>query len=110
MSDAMRNVRENRSMLNPTDVAMAATEGSIRPDMTFGEYCEKNIGVSWDEPLRSAIPKLQKQLQNRTALGKMNNIAQGARRGRPAFVRPGQGMSPPPTEEPGLESMMNQMR
>lgn len=103
--EAMQNVDANRSMLNPTDGAMALQEGKIRPDMTFGEFCQTNMGIAWDEPLQSAIPKLQKQMQNRSSMGKMENISQGAGR-PPGGMPPGQE----PGMEPGLDTMMKQMR
>ncbi|MDD5065352.1 MAG: hypothetical protein PHQ35_11415 [Phycisphaerae bacterium] len=107
---AVENVDENRSLLNPTDGAMAMQQGKLKQDMTFGQLCEQNFGISWDEPLTTAIPKLQKQMQNRTAAGKMQNIAKGAQRpGRPAFVQPGQQAQTPGIES-GLQDLMQRMK
>lgn len=109
--DPVANMEKNRSLLNPADATMAMQEGKIRPDMTVREFLQQNMGIDVDGPVTQLIEASQKQLQNRTAIGKAANMAgQGGPPqrgpGRPAFVQPGQG-GPPPG---GLDAMMGQLR
>ena len=98
----------NRSILNPTDAAFMKKSGALREGMTFGEAMEQSFGIKWDEPMESAVQKLQKSVQNADPMRKMQNIAeepgapQGAQKPMP------QGRKPM-VQSGGLEGIMSQM-
>lgn len=111
--EAMKNVENNRSVFNPTDMAAFYQQGQARPDMTVGQYMENIFGVKWEDPLQKLVVASQKQLQNRSNVGKAKNIAKGAQQlpgqqpggmfqaNRPRPQGGGQGG--------GLDELMNRM-
>lgn len=113
MSDALRPpmpggppggdaLTQNRSMLNPGDMAMASAEGSIGQGMTVGQWFEQ-MGIKWETPVTEALEKIKMQSQNATGLGKAQSMAGGAP--APPMPPPGGGApaGPPPQ---GLDGLM----
>ena len=66
------------SMFNPTDVAAKAAMGDVRPDMTVGEFLQRNFGVSPDDPVQKLVEATKQQMQNRTMAGKLSLRKSGA--------------------------------
>lgn len=115
---AMKNVENNRSQFNPTDVAAFIQQGQLRQDMTVGEYMENIFGVKWEDPIVKLIHSAKKQLDNRTGVGKAQNIAKDAQRpmpnGRPGMPGGMPGNRPSAQGRPngqgmGLSDIIDQM-
>ena len=102
---------QNRSMLNPTDVAAMKQEGGLQAGMSVREFLGR-FGVDVDGPVEQLTKLAQKQGQNANVLTKMQNIA-----GQPGAMGskmgpPGMG-SPAPQGPPsagGLQGLMREMR
>ena len=93
------------SMFNPTDVAAKAAMGDVRPDMTVGEFLQRNFGVSPDDPVQKLVEATKQQMQNRTMAGKL-----GMQQGPPQ--RPGASPARPPMGQPqggSLEDLVNKL-
>lgn len=102
MSDALT---QNRSVLNPGDMAMASAEGSIGPGLTVGQWFEQ-MGIKWETPVQEALEKIKMQSQNATGLGKAQSMA-GAAGGAPPMPPPGGGMPGGMPQKPtGLDGLM----
>lgn len=99
MSDALT---QNRSVLNPGDMAMATAEGSVGPGMTVGQWFEQ-MGIKWETPVAEALEKIKMQSANATGLGKARSIAGAGppAGGAPPMPPPGEGMPPQ-----GLDGLM----
>ena len=89
----MRPGSQNMSIFNPTDMAAKAAMGDIRPNMTVGEFLQKNFGVSPDDPLQKLMQATQGQVQTRDMAGKLGV----QRKPQGAVPRPG---APAPTQRP----------
>lgn len=100
--EAMKNFENNRSILNPTDGAAMRQQGQLRPDMSVGEYMENVFGVRWEDPLQKLIESSKRQLQNRTGIGKAQNLA---RAGGTPGQQPGGQRPETPGQRPGGQSM-----
>lgn len=106
MSDPMRqgpppvggdSMSQNRSMLNPGDIAMASSEGSVGPGMTVGQWFGQ-MGITMEMPVTEALEKIKMQSQNATGLGKAKSLAAGA----PPGMGGPPGMGAPPGAPPGM--------
>jgi len=104
MSDA---ISQNRSMLNPTDAAMAVKSGQVTPDMPVGTYLEQQFGVKWDDPLQVAAQKMGQSAQKASPMGKVRAMAQGD---QPQGARPPQPAGRKPmVQSQGMEGLMNKL-
>lgn len=103
----------NRSIFNPTDAAYMKKSGQMTPDMSFGQFMESTMGIKWDEPLQSAVQKMQKNMQNADPVKKMQNIANSP--GGTPEAPPQESQNPmpqgrkPTVQSGGLEGIMSQM-
>ena len=104
-------MNQNRSIMNPTDMAAMTQTGTVNPNMTVKDLIEKVFGVPIDAPVSALTEAIKRQGQNKTGIGKMGAMAQGAGpqmgqptpppmqnrmpQGRPSAVsqRPQQGLS-----------------
>ena len=93
-----RNViKEQQSLLNPTDLAVMKQE--MNPNMTVRDFLTQ-MGIDVDGPVTQLEQFAQKQVQNATAMGKMKNMAQAPPVGGPA---PAPGPTGPP---PGMDKLL----
>lgn len=102
----MSDLDQNRSMLNPTDVAAMGATGQIRPDMTVREFLESQ-GVDVEGPVQQLRDLAGKQTQTATALGKARVM--GAQRPAPRMGAPATPAQPAPARPPqggGLQRLM----
>jgi hypothetical protein len=109
---AQSGVESKMSMFNPTDVAAKAAMGDIRPDMTVGEFLQKNFGVSPNDPVQKLVQATKGQLKNRNMAGKLG--AGGNRPApRPAPRRPvgpsGGAPRPQPQSGGSLDDLINKI-
>lgn len=100
MSDALT---QNRSVLNPGDMAMSIDEGSVGQGTTVGQWFEK-MGIKWETPLPEALEKIKLQSQNATGLGKAQSMAPPAAPAAPGGMAPGASGGMPAPQ--GLDGLM----
>ena len=98
-------IEENRSVLNPTDIAAMGQRGTIRPDMTVGEFVTDVLKVPLEAPLPHLMQALKKQSVNASPMGKVQSMAGG---GGPQGQPPAEPSQPPPGGG-GLDSLMSGM-
>ena len=99
-------VKDNMSMLNPTDLAVMKGTGQVQEGMSLGDYIT-SLGLDLDGPVGQLAEFAQKQVQNSSAMGKMKNIQpQGGPTPQMAQAPP-QGQPGPP---PGMDSLLGGMR
>lgn len=103
-------IEENRSVLNPTDLAAMSQNGDIRPDMSVGDFIQNVLKVPLDAPLPQLVSALKKQGQNATAMGKVQSMG-GPPQGQPPSGPPPGGPPPggPPSGGGGIDSLMQGM-
>lgn len=107
MSDVMQGLKQNRSVLNPTDLSMMQQEGEITPDMTVRDYFAK-LGVDVDGPLTQLIEMGKQELQKANPLNKMQAIAGGPKAGPKPMGKPPQMPMGGPPEAPGMGGLLKQ--
>jgi len=113
VSDAMNTLKQNRSIFNPTDMAMMKQEGEISANMTVREYFAK-LGVDVEGPITQLVDLAKDQMQKGDPLNKMKAIA-GSPAGGPPMGGPPRGQLPqapgggvaPPT--PGMSGLLKNM-
>jgi len=103
----------NRSPFHPADAAFMKKSGQMSADMSFGQFMESSFGIKWEEPLQTAVQKMQKNVQNADPIKKMQNIA-GSPGGAPPGPQQGAQKPMPQGRKPmvqsgGLEGIMSQM-
>ena len=104
-------VQSKMSMFNPPDVAAKASNGSIRPGQTVGEFLQRNFGVSPQDPVEKFMQAIKSQAKNATVPGKMGMPPGGPPQQAPQG-RPPMGGSPggaPPAGPGGLDSLIGKM-
>lgn len=113
MSDPMMpggpggGVQGKMSVFNPTDMAAKVATGDVRPDMTVGEFLQRNFGVSPNDPVQKLVQATKGQIENRTMAGKMGAPQAQRPQPRPAMPTP----QPQPTPNRGsLDSLVNRMQ
>lgn len=102
-------IEANRSALNPTDLAAMSQNGTIRADMTVGDFIQNVLKVPLDAPLPQLMMALKKQSDTASPLGKVQAMAG---QGQPGPGQPGPApspQSPPPSGGGGLDSLMSGM-
>jgi hypothetical protein len=82
MSDVERAIEAQKSVLNPTDVAMMKQDGELRPDMSVRDYLGK-MGVDVDGPVTQLLDALKGQREKANPLNKMQAIARAPSEGQP---------------------------
>lgn len=112
-------ISQNRSVMNPTDMAAMTQQGTVNPKMTVGDLITKVFKVPLDAPVSALTEAIRRQGQNRTGIGKMGAMAnpvgsaqgprngqgpQGAMANRMPQGRP--GAVPMPSREQGLGDLM----
>lgn len=95
-------IEENRSMFNPDDLAAAATQGQITPDMTIRQFLEMN-GMDVEGPVTQLVEWQMSQMDKADPLNKMKAIAG---QGKPA----GGANMPMQGQPPGAGSRLPQGR
>lgn len=104
---APSKMEQARSPLNPTDMAYAASRGTVRPDMPVGEFFESQFGIKWDDPLQVASQKMAQKAKTASPVGKMQAMAGGSPGAQPG---PQGGVPPmdPAQQKPrgGLDALM----
>lgn len=106
MSDIDATLRQNRSVMNPADLAMMKEEGEITPDMTIRDYFAK-LGVDVDGPVVQLVELGKSQMQKANPLNKMQAIAKGPRMGQPQGQPPTMQPQAPP-EAAGMGGLLKQ--
>ena len=105
----MQAMRQNESVLNPTDMAMKATRGEVRPDMTIREFYQ-TLGLDVDRnTMKDLGAALAQQGKNANPLNKVQAMA---RPGGPPGAPPG-GAPPMGAQSgapPDLDAIMGRMR
>lgn len=104
----MANMKQNRSMFNPTDMAAMKQGGEFSGNMTVRDVMAK-LGIDVDGPATQLIEFGKKQTQNANPLSKMKNIASGAGtrpKPRPNIQAPSPGMARPQGAAPGMEGLL----
>lgn len=81
-------ISQNRSVMNPVDMAAMSTDGTVQPGMKVRDLIEKVFKVSIDAPVEELTAAIKRQGQNKTNVGKMQAMA------GPGMGQPPQG--PPP--------------
>lgn len=99
-------VKDNMSMLNPTDLAVMKGTGQVQEDMPLGEYLT-SLGLDLNGPVTQLAEFAQKQVKNSSAMGKMKNMQPQGGPTPQAPQAPPQGQPGPP---PGMDSLLGGMR
>lgn len=106
---------QNRTAMNPTDMAFMKSSGQMRPDMTWAEFWQNGFGIAPTDTMQEALPKLQKNVQNASPMGKMKNMAQGGPQAGMPPAPPQGAQNPMPqgrkpmVQSGGLEGLLGQM-
>jgi len=87
-------VKQNMSIFNPMDMAAKASQGDINPQMTVGEFLQKNFGVTMETPMMEFAQKLAAQAKTGTMQGKLQAMGGGG-------MPPSGGMPQAPGGQPG---------
>ena len=99
-------VKDNMSMLNPTDLAVMKGTGQVGGDETVRDVLAQ-FGIDVDGPATQLAEFAQKQVKNSSAMGKMKNMQPQGGPTPQAPQAPPQGQPGPP---PGMDSLLGGMR
>ena len=99
-------VKDNMTMLNPTDLAVMKGTGQVSGDMTVRDVLAQ-VGIDVDGPATQLAEFAQKQVKNSSAMGKMKNMQPQGGPAPQAPQAPPQGQPGPP---PGMDSLLGGMR
>ena len=107
----LQTMRQNESVLNPTDMAMKGARGEVRPDMTIREFYQ-TLGLDVDRnTMKDLGAALAQQGKNANPMNKVQAMAGG---GRPMGGPPGMGRPQMPPQgggaPPDLDAIMGRMR
>ena len=119
MADMQRPVGQdamskNRTALNPTDMAFMKQTGQMSPDTTWAEFWQTGFGISPNDTLQEALPKLKQNAKKADPVGKMQSIARDGQQPPPPGGPQGARKPMPQGRKPmvqsgGLEGLVGQM-
>ena len=73
----MTDPKQSMSMFNPMDISAKMSTGDVNPQMPFGEFLQKNFGITMDMPLAEAAQKLKANVGMGTMQGKLQAAGGG---------------------------------
>jgi len=101
-------IKDNLSMFNPTDLAMMKQGGAVDENTSVREFLT-TMGIDVEGPVTQLAELAQKQVKNKTAMGKFQSIASKGQGQAPPPGMPPQGAAPPPMppqEEPNMANLL----